>query len=311
MSQRVVYLNGEFVPESAARLSIYDAALCDGAMAFEVSRTFNGRLFKLREHLQRLGDTLTALGIDPCISLQELESQSEETLARNTSTEASDVDWNLIINISSGPSTAFQDAFSAKELRPTVVISCFPLTRRLASMAGAYQQGLDAVVPKQSALPPELLNPSIKTRGRLHFLIAARRASAQQPGAVAILVNQRGHLTESTNANVFLVRNGQLFTPRLKDVLQGVTRGVIIQLAEELGLNPTETDLSVQDAADADEVLLTSTSIGVLHVRSFNANQVGDGTLGPVGTRLRSAFEKLVHVDFAAQAASCKKQIGG
>lgn len=311
MSQRVVYLNGDYVAESEAKVSIYDASLCDGGMAFEVCRTFGGHLFKLREHLERLHDTLTTLRIDARLALQELESLAQETLSRNIPTEASDVDWNLIVNISSGPSSAFQDAFSAEELRPTVIISCFPLTRRLASMADTYRVGVDAVLPAQTALPPELLNPSIKTRGRIHFFMAAKQASAMQPGAVAILVNQEGHLTESTSANVFLVRDGQLFTPRQKDVLRGVTRGVIMELAAGLGLNPTETDLSVEDAEQANELLLTSTSVGVLHARSFNGTPVGDGKFGPVGNRLRAAFDRLVGVDLAAQAASCAERISG
>jgi len=102
---------------------------------------------------------------------------------------------------------------------------------------------------------------------------------------------------------VFLVRDGSLYTPQLKDVLPGVTRGTMIDLANELGIGVTETDLTLENAQQASECLLTSTSIGVLHVRSFNGTTVGDGTLGPIGNQLRSAFDKLVGVDLAAQAA--------
>jgi len=305
MSHRVVFHSGCFVPEREALISIYDAALSGGAMVFEVCRTFNGHPFKLREHIERLFHSLATLGIDPGYSQVKLESLASETLHRNVPTQRSDVDWNIIFNVSSGPGTAFREAFSEEELRATVIISCFPLTRRMASVAEAYQRGVDAVVPCQRALPPEMIDPAVKIRGRLHYLLAANQANEIHPGAVAVLVNQQGNLTESTNANVFLVDvEGILRTPRIKDVLPGVTRGTIIDLAGELGIHVKETDLTQEDALRASEFLLTSTSIGVLHARSFNGSPVGDGKLGPLGKQLRTALNKLVGVDLAAQASS-------
>ncbi len=304
MSQRVVFHSGRYVPEREAAVSIYDAALSGGAMAFEVCRTFHGRPFKLREHIDRLCHTLAAIGVEPGLSRDTWESHAQETLARNVTTEPSDVDWNIIFNVSSGPNSVFGEAFAEDAFRPTVLISCFPLIRRLASYAEAYQCGVDAVVPDQRALPPELIDPAIKIRGRLHYLLAANQAHAVCPGAVAVLVNQLGHLTESTNANLFVVRDGVLCTPRLKDVLPGVTRGTMIRLAESLEIRVSEMDLSPRDVQHASEFLLTSTSIGVLHARSFHGATVGDGKLGPVGRQLRAAFDKLVGVDLAQQASS-------
>lgn len=309
MSQRVVFLNGSFVPEREAKISIYDMSLSEGAMAFEVCRTFNGRLFKLREHLERLHDSLSALGVQSGMSLGELERVSQETLARNLSTESADTDWNLIVNVSPGPSPTFIEAFTAEEVRPTVIVSCFPMTRRLAKLAGAYHHGVDVVVPEQRAMPPDLLDPAIKTRGRLHYLIAAQQAGRMRAGATAVLVNPQGYLTESTNANVFLVREGKLYTPHLRDVLPGVTRGVILDLAEVLGLDVAEADLTVKDALQASEVLLTSTSIGILHARSFNGTTLGDGKPGPIGLKLRTAFDQHVGVDIVAQATSCAQRL--
>lgn len=311
MSQRVVYFNGSYVPERDAKVSIYDASLSEGAMVFEVCRTFNGELFRLREHLERLDDSLTALGIQSGTSTEELERIAQETLARNLPTEASDVEWNLIVNVSAGPSPTFLDAFPSEEIRPTVIISCFPMTRRLAKLARPFEEGIDVVVPQQKALPPELLDPAIKTRGRLHYHIAGLQAANARPRAVAVLVNPHGFLTESTSANLFLVRRGELYTPHLRDVLPGVTRGVILELAEQLGLKATEADLTPDDALQASEVLLTSTSIGILHARSFNGTTLGDGRLGPVAKQLRQAFNHLVGVDIVAQANAYAERLAG
>ena len=106
MSQRIVYFNGRYIPEAAARVSIYDSALVMGDMAFEVTRTVLGRPFRLDDHLGRLFHTLTVLQIDPGITRAELHEISEETLARNLPSEPAEVDWNIIHNVSRGPAHA-------------------------------------------------------------------------------------------------------------------------------------------------------------------------------------------------------------
>src|ERR1700677_2460501 len=121
-SSRVVYFNGRFVPESEARVSIYDSALNFGDMAFDVTRTYQQRPFRLRDHLGRLFHSLAQMQIDPGVSLDELEHATAETLQRNLPTEAADVDWNITHNVSRGPVSTFTRAFTPAERRPTVII---------------------------------------------------------------------------------------------------------------------------------------------------------------------------------------------
>lgn len=302
MSQRIVYQNGCFVPEHEARVSIYDSALVMGDMAYEVTRTVHHRPFRLGEHLGRLWHSLSVMRIDPGLSREEMERATLETLARNLPTEAEDIDWNIIHNVSRGPASGFLDAFAVAERHPTVVISCYPLTHRLAGLAEAFETGVDLVVPPQRAIPGELLDPTIKTRSRWHLQAANQQAWDIQPGAMAVLVDPDGFLTEGTNANVFLVRGGELCTPEHRHVLSGVTRGLVIELSTRIGLRVHEADLTIDDARSADEVFITSTSVGALHARSFDRIAIGDGTLGPVTARVRQAIEKEVGLDFAAQA---------
>jgi branched-chain amino acid aminotransferase len=303
MSQRVVYLNGQFLPESRARVSIYDSALVMGDMAFEVTRTVHGRPFRLDDHLARLFHTLAALRIDPGLSIHELRAISEEVLSRNLPTEADDVDWNIIHNISRGPVAALGDAFSPSELRPTVIVSCFPLVEKLGSLAAAYESGIDLVVPAQRSLPGDLLDDSLKTRSRLHYQLANLQAAEIAPGAWAMMLDPAGHLTEGTSGNVFIVDRGKLLTPRAGNLLPGLTRQMVIELAAELAIDCRETDLAPADAARADEIFVTATSIGILHARSFERKPIGNGRLGLLTARLREALARAMEVDFAAQAA--------
>ncbi len=302
MSSRVVYFNGQFMAESAARVSIYDSALVMGDMAYEVTRTFHHQPFRVREHLQRLFHSLDVLRIDPGLDLDALHRVTLDTLARNLPTEDPDVDWNIIHNVSRGPAAGFFDAFSKDEHQPTVIVSCYPLLHKLASLADLYDTGLDVHVPDQQAIPSELIDASIKTRSRWYFQLANLQVTARQRGAWPVLVDPAGYLTESTSANLFLVHHGEVLTPPPHKVLHGVTRDLVLQLSTDLGIICRETDITPDDAQHADEFFLTSTSIGLLHVRSFDGMRIGDGRIGSVSQRLRRAIGEKVGLDFAGQA---------
>lgn len=302
MSRRVVYFNGHFVPEAEARVSIYDSALVVGDMAYEVTRTIGHRPFRLEQHIERLRHSLNAMQIDPGMSDHELSRCTLETLHRNLPTEAGDVEWNIIHNISRGPAGAFRQAFSAEETRPTVSIGCFPLTHRQAALASAYRTGVDLVVPQQRSIPSQLLDSSIKTRSRWHLQLANMQADDKCAGSTAVLIDPDGYMTEGTNGNVFLVHGGRLLTPTTRNLLPGITRGLILDLARRIGIPTAEADINLAEAARADEMFMTSTSIGILHARSFEGESIAGGNLGPITTRLRKALSDEIGLDFAAEA---------
>jgi branched-chain amino acid aminotransferase len=304
MSRRVVYFNDRFIPEQEARVSIYDSALTAGDMAFEVTRTYRHQPFHLRNHLERLFASLAALRITLPPGMEELERLTLETLARNLPTEDDDVDWNIIHNVSRGPAAGFREAFPPEDRRPTLIISCYPLVAKMAALAPAYSSGLALVVPRQPALPAELFNSHIKTRSRLHYKLADLQAGEIQAGALAVLVDPDGFLTECTSGNVFLVRGGELLTPEPRNLLLGVTREMVLHLAAESKIPSREVNLTAADALAANEMFVTSTSIGILHARTFEGRLIGDGGAGPITSRLRTAFETAVGVDFAEQAES-------
>jgi branched-chain amino acid aminotransferase len=309
MSHRLVYFNDRIVPESEARISIYDSALQVGDMAFEVTRTIRGRPFRLADHLRRLWSSMTALSIDPQITPAELEAVTLDLLARNAATEAPDVDWNIVHDISRGPSSAFRGAFAPEHLRPTVVVACYPLVEKMAALAPAYADGVDLVVPDQRSLPHGLLNAAIKCRSRLHYQLANLQAEAKLRGSTALLLDPDGFVTEGTSGNVFFIRDGELLTPTTRNILPGITRDVVLDLAKRTGISARETDLTLDEARAADEAFVTSTSIGILHARSLEGRTFGSGGLGPLTRRLREALFAEVGLDFAAQAASYRDRL--
>lgn len=302
MSARVVHFNGRLVPESEARISIFDSALQLGDMAFEVTRTIRHRPFKLTEHLVRLRHSMAALSIDPGLSNEELERITLDVLARNLPTEAPDVDWNIIHDVSRGPAAAFREVFAEAERRPTVVVACFPLTTKLAKLAPAYESGLELVVPEQRSLPHTLADPRVKCRSRVHYQLANLQAEAKRAGSTALLFDLDGFATEGTSGNVFFVRRGVLLTPTARNLLPGITRDTVLDLARRIGVAAREVDLTLADVLASEEAFVTSTSIGIVHARSIEGRPVADGALGPLTHRLRAALTEETGFDFAAQA---------
>lgn len=311
MSARVVYLNGQFVPEAEARVSIYDSGLAAGDMAFEVTRTVGQRPFRLDQHLERLGHSLSVLRIDPEISAAQLREITLETLARNLPTEGADVDWNIVHNVSRGPAAHYRAGVGRDAWRPTVIVSCLPLVEKLAALAPAFEHGIELLIAQQRSLPGEWFDTSIKTRSRVFYQLADLEVAARQPGAVALLREPAGWLTETTSGNFFLVRDGALYTPTDRSILHGVTRDLVLELARRIGLDPVEGDLTPEDASAAQEMFVCSTSIGLLHARSFEGRAVENGQLGPVTRRLREAFDQEAGLSFAEQAQSYAQRVAG
>jgi branched-chain amino acid aminotransferase len=302
MPERVCYFNGRLIPEREARVSIFDSALQVGDMAFEVTRTYHGRPFRLRDHLDRLWNSMAALRIDAGLTQAQLEEITADVLGRNQPTEAADVEWTILHEVSRGPAAGFRSHFATNELRPTVIVACYPLAEKMARLAPAYETGVDLIVPDQRSLPHELLSAGIKCRSRVHYQLANLEAEAKLAGSTALLLDPDGYVTEGTTGNVFFVRGGELLTPTTRNILPGVTRRTILELAAEQNLPARETDITLGDALRCDEAFVTSTSIGVLHARTLETQPLGDGRIGPTTLRLRAALTERVGLDFAAQA---------
>ena len=299
-NERQVYLNGEFVPQSQACVSIFDSALVFGDMAFEMTRSFNHQPFLLERHLDRLYASLKLIEIDCGLTQDEMHAVTLQTIERNIPLLDKRMDFYIMHDVSRGPLPMYRELFG--ELRPTVAVSVWPLASKLGPLAKYFDTGLTAVIPSQRAIPFCYIDPKAKTRSRLHYQIANLQAERMEPGAWAVLLDEHGCIAEGTGSNFFIVKDGCLYTSRGRNILRGVSRGFVFDLAKGLGIPCEELDIDPYDVFCADEAFFTATSYGVMPVSRFEGRTVGDGRPGPVAGRLLAAWSEAVGVDIVAQA---------
>lgn len=293
-TERIAYVNGEIVPESRAMVSINDVGFLYGDAVFDTTRTFNGVIFRLSEHLDRFYSSLKYMRIDPGMTKREMADVTMRVLDHNLKVLGENEDYWVSQRVSRGSRTP-------KGLSgPTVVIECFPLPLR--ARAHLYRDGLQLVTPSIRRTPPESQSPRAKVHNYVNIVQADLEVKAQNADAAALMLDVNGNLCEGMGANIFLVRDGEIYTPREQYILAGISRSVAVELAHELAIPVHETDLDLYDAYTADEVFVTSTSYCICPVASVNGSAPSNsGIPGPVTGRLMDAYSGLVGMDFAAQ----------
>jgi branched-chain amino acid aminotransferase len=294
----MAWFNGQFLPEDQVLLSFRDRSWKYGDGAFDMTRTFNGRAFRLKEHIERFYRSLRYLRLDPGMTPQQMIAISEEIVARNEHLRAKAGDWWIGQRVSRGIDP-IEDETPA-HVGPNVIVECTPLP--LKARARQFRDGIDAWTPAQRRVAPDMLSPRAKTHNYLNMIVAEQSVKAHDPDGWAVLLDINGNLAEGIGCNIFVVRDGKLYTPSERYVLPGVSRQMTMDLAAELGIPVVEDDIDLFDAANADEIFLTSTSLCIAGVRSFNGAPVGDGQVpGPVTRRLTDAYIAAVGCDFVQQ----------
>jgi branched-chain amino acid aminotransferase len=297
-SERVAYFNGKIVPESEVLIPFRDRSFKYGDGVFDMTRTFDRRIFKLQEHLDRFDRSLKYAGIDHGLSRQEITQITEEVVTRNLPLLAYGEDYWVGQRVSRGVDLVGGDFWQSAG--PNVIIECTPLPFK--ARAHLYRDGIDVIFPSVRRTPPECLSPNVKSHNYLNLIMGDLEVRSYNPNAWSVLLDTRGFLAEGTGSNVFLVRDGVLYTPKEQFVLAGVSRETVVELANELKLKVAEEDLTPYDAYTADEAFITSTSFCICPVHSFNNKIVGDGRVpGPLTKRLTDAYIDLVDCDFVAQ----------
>jgi branched-chain amino acid aminotransferase len=308
-SGRVVYMNGEFVPEHEAKISIFDSALMFGDMVFEMTRSFNKKQFKLREHLERLYTGIKILHIPLEMTIDELELACYETIERNNLVFDKHDEHRLMINVSRGPLGIYTPVFD-KEPTPTIVIADFPLKWTVAAMAPLFEQGINAVIPSQRAIPAHLMDPKIKNRSRLFYQMANIEVSqVRGKNNWALLLDTDGFVTEGTGDNFFIVNKGEILTPQGRNILRGVSRDYIFELAKELGILCREVNIETYDVYQADEAFMTGTPFCILPTVSLQGIQIGSGKIGDVTSALLEQWSKNVGVNIRKQIEEYGKEV--
>jgi branched-chain amino acid aminotransferase len=302
-------MNGTFVPEHEAKISIFDSALMFGDMVFEMTRSFNKKQFKLRDHLERLYLGIKILHIPLKMTIEELEQACYETIEINEQVFEEHDEHRLMINVSRGPLGIYAPVFGGK-IEPTVVIADFPLKWTVAAMAPLFEQGINAVIPSQRAIPASLMEPKIKNRSRLFYQMANIEVSQiKGENNWALLIDPDGFITEGTGDNFFIVKDGQILTPEGRNILRGISRDYIFEIADQLNIPCRECNIEPYDVYEADEAFMTATPFCVLPTVTLNGIQIGDGKMGKITTSILDKWSENVGLDIKNQILKYGKEV--
>ena len=300
MSDFTAYFNGEWVPEDQVVIRHTDRGFVTGDVVFDVERTFNGKSFRMKEHVDRLYRSLKFVRIDPGLSDDEMLEISEEAISRNEHLRAPGGDFNIRQFVTRGPGRSTKDAGPA-----TVGVTVSPIY--FARYAGMYDSGAHAVVARTRSYASDALDPKVKHYSRMNFNMADLEATDVDEVAWPILMDTVGNLTEGTGYNFFLVTDGVLRTPGDETLLQGISRGAVFDIARQLGIPSTEEELQPYDLYTADEAFFSSTSFCMLPMTMADKREIGDGKPGPVTQQLLAAWSEMVGVDIVDQAVQGAK----
>jgi branched-chain amino acid aminotransferase len=280
----LVYIDGNFYPKSEAKISVYDHGLLYGDGVFEGIRAYEGIVFKLDEHLDRLYHSAHTIALDIPLSKEEMKRAVLDTLRKNNLRDA-----YIRLVVTRGIGDLGLDP--RKCSKPTVVI----ITEPLIQLHGEEKKktGITAMISWVKRDPVDATTHEIKSLNYLNSILAKIEANIAGVDE-AICLDKRGFVCEGAAENIFIVKNGEIATPPIcTGALAGITRGVIINLARRLGYRVTERNITPNELFNADEVFFTGTAAEVIPVREINKRLIGDGKPGPVTKRLMEEFAKL------------------
>lgn len=283
VKESMIYIDGKFYTQANAKVSVFDHGLLYGDGIFEGIRFYNGRVFRLEEHLDRLWDSARSICLEIPMSKREMTEALLETIRQNDLRDGyiRQVVTRGVGNLGLNP---------AHCERPSVIIIAATVALYPES---AYKNGLTVVTCATRRTNPASLNPAVKSLNYLNNVMA--RIEANLAGAdEALMLNDAGNVAECTADNVFVIKRGQIFTPPITaGALRGITRSVAFEIAAELGLKVTETDITRHDVFIADECFLTGTAAEVIPVIKVDGRPIGTGKPGPISARMIARFREL------------------
>jgi branched-chain amino acid aminotransferase len=278
-----IYISGKLYEKEDAKISVYDHGLLYGDGVFEGLRSYAGNVFRLDEHLRRLWDSAKAIRLEIPISIQEMEKAIYSTLAANKLTDAY---IRLIVTRGAGSLGLDPNRTSNPQvIIITDLISLYP--------PELYRDGLEIITASTQRSSAAALSPRIKSLNYLNNILA--KIEGLQAGcSEALMLNQKGEVAECTGDNIFLVRDGMLLTPpNDAGILEGITRGAVIEIAETSGITVREIALTRHDVYVADECFLTGTAAEVIPVVKLDSRPIGTGQPGPMTQDLQRRFHEL------------------
>lgn len=281
-----IYINGHYYSKDEAKISVFDHGLLYGDGVFEGLRIYHGKVFKLREHIDRLYRSARAIALDIPLAELEVEQAVLDTVAANQKTEGY---IRLIVTRGVGPLGL--DPSTCEKASIIIIagdIQLYPKEH--------YEKGIKVITAATRRVSPDALDPRIKTLNYLNNIMA--KAEARRAGCLeAVMLNSEGFLAECTADNIFIVKNSELLIPApFHGALDGITMRTVIELAASLGIRTLETTLTRYDLYNADECFLTGTGAEIIPITDIDSRRIGSGRPGTITTKLIAAFK-----DFVAQ----------
>ncbi|OEH91940.1 branched-chain-amino-acid transaminase [Bacillus solimangrovi] len=287
MSDQWIYLDGNFVKKEEAKISVYDHGFLYGDGVFEGIRVYDGNIFRMKQHIDRLYDSAKSIMLEIPYTKEELTKITAETVVKNGLTSA-----YIRLVVSRGIGDLGLDPFKCE--KPSVVIICEPLAIFSEEL---YESGLDIVTVASRRNRPDVLSPMVKSLNYLNNVLVKIEAHLANVSE-ALMLNDQGYVAEGSADNIFIVKGKQLITPPgYIGALEGVTRNVILEIASELGYEVKETAFTRHEVYIADEVFLTGTAAEVIAVVKVDGRLIGDGKPGEHTQRLLQAFRERVTKD--------------
>jgi len=279
-----IYISGKFYPKEDAKISVYDHGLLYGDGVFEGMRSYNGKVFRLEQHLDRLWSSARAILLEIPMTRPALAKAVNDTLALN---KINDGYIRLVVTRGAGSLGIDPN----KTSHPQVIVIADSISLYPEEF---YQNGLEIITASTIRNHPAALSPRIKSLNYLNNILA--KLEGLQAGCVeALMLNHKGEVAECTGDNIFLVKDSTVQTPPLDaGILEGITRDAIIELAKKAGYNVSENALTRHDVYVADECFLTGSAAEVIPVVKVDKRPIGDGAVGPVTRDLLERFKKLV-----------------
>jgi branched-chain amino acid aminotransferase len=278
-----IYIDGKFYSEANAKISVFDHGLLYGDGIFEGIRFYNGRVFRLEEHLERLWDSARSICLEIPMTKREITEALLETIRQNHLR-----DGYIRLLVTRGVGNLGLNPEQCKN--PSVIIIAATIALYHEDF---YRKGLSIVTVATRRSNPASLNPAVKSLNYLNNVMA--RIEANLAGAdEALMLNDAGNVAECTADNVFVIKHGQIFTPPITaGALRGITRSIVFEIGAELGVKVFETDITRHDIFVADECLLTGTAAEIVPVVKADGRLIGNGKPGPITTRIIARFREM------------------
>jgi branched-chain amino acid aminotransferase len=298
MTERVVFLNGAFVPESQATVSVFDRSVMSGDGIYDVARSFGHRPNKLLVHCRRFVQSARYTRIPLGYTAEQMEAVCLDLFERNKPLLRADDDYMFWLIASRGIDPPSRNPLESG--KPTVI--AFNLSPNYARFAKFYKRGAHLITATTRRTPAECLDPRAKITNKMNHVMAEFEAKSVDPEAIALMLGTDGLVAEASFANVFFVRDGRVFTPRSKNILLGIMRENVLEIAPQANVEVVEGDFAPYDLYLADEIFITTTSFSILPISRLNGREVPNGLPGPVTSRLIAAWNRAVGVDVVDQA---------